>query len=149
MKKILYLMLIGSLLFGMTTTSAAKKKAKKRTQRVVVMTYDRPSAGVIGPEPVMIGSPVGAPGGQQIPVMPNERYIKIEVTDTSGQKVAGRIAQVSYSTFGPFCGAHTKPVKLRDTSPILGIYAFNGTCQDGTPSVMTTGKIRITLSNVP
>ena len=140
---------------------AAKKKKPKikvpqKVERVVEIAYAEPGIGatVLGRGG---GYPVGFPNSQEIPIMAEERYMKIEVIDESGHAVAGYISQgdvngngLNDDLYGDFCGAHAQPLELAAPgSPIVGVYAFNGTCPDGTPSIMTSGTIKITLSNMP
>ena len=152
MKKLVCLIVSGTLLLAMPVAGAAKKKKPKKPrkpvkiERVVELSYDHPSPGVAGPGAVVFGAPMT---GSNIPVEKGEWYIKVEIKDDSGQMVAGKIAQGTAATFGPFCGAHKEPVKIVESTPIYGIYAFSGTCEDGTPSVMTTGTVKVTFSNLP
>lgn len=160
MKRILILMMVIGLIFGSIATADAKKKKKKappapaRIERVVEIKYDHPSASVA---PVG-GFPTNWPeGGTEIPLGADDIYIKIEVTDQAGQKVSGFISQgdldgngVNDDGYANFCGAHPEPVPLSAPGQtIIGVYLASGVCADGTPSVMTTGTIKVTLSNMP
>ncbi|HWL66155.1 MAG TPA: hypothetical protein VNP73_09300 [Actinomycetota bacterium] len=141
---------------------AGKKKKKKapapapvaRVERVVELTYEHPSLAVA---PVG-GFPTNFPeGGTEIPLGPDDLFIKVEVTDASGQKVSGFIGQgdidgngVNDDGYGQFCGAHPAPIQVAAPGQtIIGIYLANGVCEDATPSIMTTGSIKVTLSNMP
>lgn len=161
MKKALTLLLI----VGLITTSLmapaafAKKKKKKpppepvRIERVVEFKYDHPG---IGAAPVG-GYPATFPDSMEIPLGENDLYMKVEVIDASGQKVWGFISQgdldgngVNDDGYADFCGAHETAVPVAAPGqPIIGIYAYSGACDDGTPSVMTSGTIKFTLSNMP
>src|SRR5688572_22771008 len=97
MKRILVLMMVMGLVLGSIATAEAGKKKKKpaapvRVERVVEISYDHPSVGA-----VVLGRgggyPVGFPESQEIPTSSEETYFKIEVTDQSGQAVAGYIGQ--------------------------------------------------------
>lgn len=159
MKKSIVLLLILSLVasFAVAPAQAKKKKKKKknvRVERVVEINYDHPSIGVAP----LGGYPVGFPeGASEIPTTLDDQYIKIEVEDSSGQKVWGFISQgdldgngVNDDGYAQFCGSHedTQPLAAPGT-PILGIYAYSGACDSGEPSIMTTGTIKITFSNMP
>ncbi|MFN2526809.1 MAG: hypothetical protein ABR505_11200 [Actinomycetota bacterium] len=149
-KLILLTVLSGLILSSAAVPAQAKKKAKPR---VIEIAYTHPGIGVA---PVG-GYPADFPMGSEIQTLPTERYIKIEVTDASGQKVWGFISQgdlngnnVNDDGYANFCGAHPLPVPLADPgAPIIGIYAFSGACEDGSMSVMTTGTIKISLSAKP
>ena len=164
MKRILVLMMVLGLVFGSIAAADAGKKKKKKAppapvkvERVVEVTYDHPGIGATAAG-LGGGYPVSFPDPMDIPVTADELYVKVEIIDASGQKVAGSIGQgdvdgngVNDDLYGQFCGSHEEPIPLAAPgSPIIGIYAFNGTCADGsTPSVMTSGTIKITLSNMP
>lgn len=158
-KRILVLVLVMALALGaVTTAEAAKKKKKKpkRIERVVEIPYEHPGIGLAGP--VSGGFPVNFPeGSSEVPLGAKELFLKIEVVDQSGQAVAGFISQgdidgngVNDDGYGEFCETHEDAVPIeKPGAPIIGIYAFNGTCGDGTPSVMTSGVVKVTLSNLP
>lgn len=163
MRRTLILVLVMGLILGSFASAEAGKKKKKkkpkapvRVERVVEVSYDHPGIGIAGP--VSGGYPVNFPeGSSEVPTAAEELYMKIEVTDQSGQAVAGFISQgdldgngINDDGYASFCGAHEEfvPVEAPGT-PIIGIYAYNGTCPDGTPSIMTTGTIKVTLSNMP
>lgn len=83
-----------------------------------------------------------------------ERFVHVEFVDLAGQKVAGQLFQggaeaESFTAFGEFCGAHKKPVKLRSSVQDLQINYYNGFCASGEPSIVTSGTIRVTFSNLP
>lgn len=162
MKRIFVAVLVLGLAFGaMTTAEAGKKKKKKppvpvRIERVVEVTYDHPGIGVATPIGGT-GYPTSFPDPSEIPTGPDDLYFKIEVTDASGQKVSGFISQgdldgngVNDDGYGSFCGAHAEAIPLVEPgTPILGIYAHSGVCADGTASIMTSGTIKVTFSNMP
>jgi hypothetical protein len=164
MRKTLSIALMLALLAGamaMPAEAAKKKKKKKKVavkvERVVELEYSSPGIGVTAAGRGG-GYPVNFPESTEIPTTPDEKFLKIEVEDSSGQAVAGFISQgdldgngVNDDGYGTFCGAHPEPIELAAPgTPILGVYAYNGTCEDGTtPSVMTSGTVKITLSNMP
>ena len=163
------LIVMALILAAFSIPAEAKKKKKKkkkpvavvevvRTERVVEVAYASPGIGVAGgPSGRSAGYPVNFPEVTEIPTMPEEKYMKIEVIDGSGQAVAGFISQgdldgngLNDDGYGEFCGAHAAPVEVAAPgTPLLGIYAYNGACPDGTPSIMTSGTIKITFSNLP
>ena len=153
MKKSLVVLLVVGLAASLAAVPAQAKKAK-RIERVVEINYDRPGIGVAPAG----GYPTGFPeAATEIPTGANDKYIKIEIDDASGGSVWGFISQgdldgngVNDDGYANFCGSHeeSQPVMAPGT-PILGIYAYAGACDDGTPSTMTTGTITITFSNMP
>lgn len=160
MKRSIVVVLTVGLLAGVLAVApaeAAKKKKKSvRVERVVEIDYSLPGIGVATPAG-SAGYPVNFPDGVNIPTTGDDLFIKIEVTDASGQKVGGFISQgdldgdgLNNDGYAEFCGAHEEPVPVASPGmPLIGIYAYNGVCPDGSPSVMTTGTIKVTFSNMP
>ena len=162
-KALIFALVIGLIAGAMAAPATAKKKKKKkpvRIERIVDLAYQVPGIGVSGPEGTASGGicPLADPTTQEciaVPLEMGEKYIKIEMTDASGQAVAGFISQGDTdgdgvgNLYGDFCGAHTEPVALESESVPVGISFYSGVCGDGTPSVATTGTIQVTLSNLP
>ena len=136
---------------------AAKKKKKKpaKVERVVEVAYDKPGIGVaIGGDNGGYG--LAFPSAAAVPAMPEEKYVSVEITDQSGQKVAlslsaGDIDGDGFAdTFASFCGATEEPIELPEPGmAIADMYAHNGTCEDNSPSIMTSGVVKLTFSNMP
>ncbi len=157
MKRTVVVLLVLGLLAGMTAAPAeAKKKKKKkpkRIERVVEIPYENPGIGVAP----LGGYPVTFPSSGDIGLAAEELFFKIEVEDASGQNVWGFISQgdidgngVNDDGYGNFCGKHEEFQSIAQPgAPIIGIYAFSGLCDNGSPSVMTRGVVKITLSNLP
>lgn len=143
--------LLGGMMVGPADAGKKKKKPVK-VERVVEIEYSSPGIGVA---PVG-GYPVNFPDGLEIPTLAEELFVKIEVEDASGQKIWGFISQgdidgngLNDDGFANFCGSHEEPVDLAAPgSTIIGVYMYNGACDDGTPSVMTSGTITMTFSNM-
>jgi hypothetical protein len=156
MRKALIVALVLGLVAGALSAPATAKKKKKRVARVVEVDYQGPGVGA--------SSPAGSVGYcYQFPisdacltVIPEagEKYIKIEVTDASGTNIAGFISQGDLDgdgigdLYGDFCGAHAEPIQLEVKGGAFDLSLYDGACGGG-PSVMTTGTIKITLSNLP
>lgn len=137
---------------------AAKKKKKKvvRVERVVEYPYQGPGIGVstpaaaVGycyPEPTACATFAPEPG---------ERYIKIEVVDSTGTTIAGSISQGDQDgdgvgdLYGQFCGAHAEPIELAVEGAPFDLSMYSGSCfGTPSPSVMSTGTVKITFSNLP
>jgi hypothetical protein len=134
-----------------------KKKKPKRIVRTIEVAYDHPGIGVATPVG-SAGYPANFPEGtSEFATSPKELFFKIEVVDASGQNVGGFVSQgdldgngVNDDGYGTFCGKHPEfiPVASPGTT-FTGIYAYNGVCEDGSPSIMTSGTIKITFSNMP
>ena len=157
MKKTLIAALVLGLVAGaMAAPATAKKKKPKKVERVVEIDYQGPGVGITSPA-ASVGYcyqfPVSDACLTVIPE-PGEKYIKIEVTDASGTAVAGFISQGDLDgdgigdLYGDFCGAHEAPIQLEVKGGPFDISLYDGVCGTG-PSVMTTGTIKITLSNLP
>ena len=166
MKRTLIVLMVLGLVFGSLIGSAeAKKKKKKpvqtpvRVERVVEITYNGPNIGISSP--AVSGGicqlDTTSPGAcVETPTTADDVYAKIEIVDAAGQKVAGSVSQGDTDgdgvsdIYGQFCGATAEPLALTAPGAPLRVTAYNGVCADGsTASVMTTGTIKITFSNLP
>ena len=158
-KALIFALVIGLIAGSMAAPATAKKKKKKKpvkVERVVEVDYQGPGVGVTSP-----GGSVGY--CYQFPVSDTcltmipeagEKYIKIEVTDASGTAIAGFISQGDLDgdglgdLYGEFCGAHAEPIQLEVPGGAFDLSLYDGVCGTG-PSVMTTGTIKVTFSNLP
>lgn len=161
MKKFLILALVVGLVassFGAPALAKKKKKKPVRVERVVELEYQAPGIGA---------TVAGAGGGFcpfadptsfeciEVPLQVGDVFVKVEVKDALGQKVAGSISQGDIDgdgigdLYGQFCGAHEEPVEMLSVSAPLRVSFYNGTCGDGTPAPVTTGSITVTFSNLP
>lgn len=139
---------------------AGRKKKRKppvpvKVERVIELAYDAPGIGlaIMGDSG---GYPIGFPEVSEIATSAEERYVSVEIVDSSGQAVSAELASPDadgdgfVDTIASLCGSTTEPIELPEPgTTISGIYAHNGTCADGTPSVMTTGTVKVTISNMP
>jgi len=162
MKRFLILFLILGLVFGSIATADAKKKKKKKTapvkiERVVELEYAAPGIGVNTPAASGGICPFADPTTQEcieIPLQADETFIKVEMTDATGLPVMGYISQGDTdgdgigNLYGDFCGGHPEPIAMESTNPVR-ISFYNGVNPDCLPSAVTTGSIKVTLSNLP
>ena len=164
MKRAIAVALALGLLVGafVGTAEAAKKKKKKKLVRVEEVLEVEYQGGNLG-----VATPVSTGGAclvdpslpfsckEVIPTKPGMKYIKIEVTDATGQAAGGFISQQDADGdglndgYGEFCGAHAEAVPLELESAPVGVSLYPGACADGTPSIVTTGTIKVTFSNLP
>jgi hypothetical protein len=155
MRKTITAVLAVALVAGAFMAPAADAKKKKKAKpRVVTDTYDAPAIGAA--TPVVSGGASGCTGGNNIGCVEfatssKDKYVKIEVTDQSGQKAGGYLSQGDTdgdgvgNLFGDFCGAHLAPVPITPGVP-LKVSLYNGTCADGSPSTVTTGTVKGTFT---
>ena len=163
MKKTLMVALALSLVAGALAMPAqAKKKKKKpvRVEQIVEIPYQGGNAGVATPaytggaclvDPTQPFSCKSA-----IPESIDFKYVKVEVADASGQKAGGFISQGDTDGdgisdgYGQFCGGHAEPVEMTAPGSPVDISLYAGVCSDASgPSVVTTGTITVTFSNLP
>jgi hypothetical protein len=81
----------------------------------------------------------------------SDLYVSVEITDTSGTSLDFDVDQWSDKDsayrFLRSCGETREPVELmRDLSQI-SVLVFASTCEDGSPSIPTSGTIKVTFSN--
>jgi hypothetical protein len=161
MKKAIVVAISMGLLAGALVGPADAKKKKprvKKVERVVEVEYTGPGVGVVTPNASGGACPFKDVTTQEcieIPLELGEAYVKIEMADASGQKVAGYISQGDTSGdgiadgFAEFCGGHAEPVQLISTSVPVRVSFYNGATAECAPSVATTGTITATFSNLP
>jgi hypothetical protein len=161
MKKIITVALIIGLLAGAMLMPAEAKKKKKpaapvKVERVVELPYQCP-CGVWNPaQPLGFWLAGGAVGGALTPSGGDDNFVKVEVTDQSGQKVHISLAQNVDGTdnfaevvIGDVCGATEDALQVPNPGVQVDIFVYEGTCTDlSTPSIATSGTIKLTFSNI-
>jgi hypothetical protein len=79
------------------------------------------------------------------------RFVELDFDDKSGQAVHAYVHQGSNSSapddpeIGEICNATKKPLKLLNREEVWMIF-FEGRCDDGTPSIVTTGTVTAEFS---
>ena len=151
MRKSLTILLAAALVTGALLAPAAdaakkKKKKPKKVTRTVEMAYE-------GPSGAFVAGVGGAAPAVTIPSLGTEKFISFTVTDETGQKVGGSIAQntdggtTSDDNQADWCGSLAN-------APITGgydvqVYITAGTCGNETaPSAPTNGKVVAKLTNM-
>jgi len=154
-------LLVGA--YAMPAEAAKKKKKKKkpvRIEEVVEIEYQGGNLGVATPAATggscLVDPTMPFSCKQAIPTKPGMKFIKVEVTDATGQNAGGFISQQDndgdgiQDGYGEFCGAHAEPVPLELASAAVGVSLYPGVCADASgPSIVTMGTITVTFSNMP
>lgn len=160
-KSILVTLILGLVAgsFAMTAEAAQKKKKPKRVEEVVELEYTGGDIGVTAPATrasTCFVDPAMPFACKSIPSPGSEfTYVKIEVADATGQNAAGFLAQQDADgdgfndPYGEFCGAHEAPIPLEVPGAPVGLSITMGLCDNGTPSIVTSGTITATFSNLP
>lgn len=148
----LAVVLLGAVLGGAAQADRASAKPTKRVVEVRYAGVNNVSINGVGTGlcPIDVFDPTEI--CISVPLELNDRYVKAEFIDASGQKVDASLMHGigdTYTSFGEFCGAHKKPVAIPGAGGYLQIFYSVGTCADGTPSVATTGTIVFTFSTKP
>ena len=136
---------------------AAKKKKKKvvRVERVVELPYQCPCGPSTPAASQGFWLAGGTFGGGPVATGGEENYVKIEVTDQSGQTVYVSVGQDPdgdgfSDSFGDVCGTSgDEPLSVPAPGSEVSAFVFVGTCPDGTPSIATSGTVKLTFSNLP
>ena len=81
---------------------------------------------------------------------PGERAVALEIVDSSGYTVRGHVhidvdGDGEFDRQADFCGSTTKPIAVR-TGSVVEVGTVFGTCEDGSPSIVTEGKITATFT---
>lgn len=165
-KSLISLLVLGLLAGSLVGTAEAKKKHKKppapaRVERVVEVKYQMPPIGVSGPSQVGAAGicplDLDNPGNcVETPTTGDDMFVKVEVDDAAGQKVAGFLSQGDTNGdgvsdgYGTFCGSSADPIPVAAPGVPLRVSFYAGVCDDNaTPSLPTTGTIKLTFSNLP
>jgi hypothetical protein len=69
--------------------------------------------------------------------------VSVEIEDSSGQQVLGRVYVPGRGFVGWVCGASENPLPVDGAAEIY-VYIMAGTCSDSSPSTPTTGVVRVT-----
>lgn len=159
-KSVVAIMVIIGLIAAFNAVPAhAKKKKKKAKPRVVEMEYTL--GGIGAATPAITGGicPMTEPGSGEcieFPVLSaKEKYVKVEVLDTLPVGPAGFISQGDIDGdgisdgYGTFCRAHEGFIPLENGTAPVRVSFYPGVCANGTPSIPTTGTIRVTFSTTP
>jgi len=160
MKKSIVVLLILGLVasFAVAPAQAKKKKKKKqpvRVERVVEFQYQMPGIGLAG-----VGGfcPFADPTALEcieFPLQAGEAFVKVEISDATGGKVAGYVSQGDTDgdgigdLYGDFCTAHPEPIEMLSQSNPLRVSFYPGATPECAPSTPTTGTITVTFSNLP
>ena len=164
MKRLLVVTMILGLVFGSLAAADAKKKKKPggpvRMEEVIEVPYEGSHLGASTPVRTggvcLVDQSLPFHCLSATPTIKDARYVRIEVSDATGQKVGGFISQGDVDGdglndgFGGFCGAHAEPVEMNTPSEPIAISLYMGICSDASgPSIATTGTITVTFSNLP
>lgn len=149
-KALIFALVIGLIAGSMAAPATAKKKKKKKpvkVERVVEAHYT-------GGFPISLYGTVAGNtiGGGSFPSSGEEKYVTIEVTDSSGTAISGSVGQdpegdSTTTEKGTFCGATEEPIEI-DPGIDVTVYVTQGQCGGG-PSIVTEGTIKVTFSNLP
>lgn len=82
-----------------------------------------------------------------------EKFVSVAVVDESGRPVLAEITQDYDGDSGPelssfLCGSTPKPVAIKPGFETR-VYVYNGTCEDGSVSVPTTGTVKAVFTRKP
>ncbi|HEV2756005.1 MAG TPA: hypothetical protein VG318_09550 [Actinomycetota bacterium] len=165
MKKAIVVALTGGLVAGALVgpADAGKKKKKPvpvpvKIERVVEIEYQTTGIGVATPARTLGICPFSDAAAQacvEAPMELGEKFVKVEVKDTTGQKQYGFISQGDVDGdgiadgYGTFCGVHAEPVELASQSAPVRVSFYPGATADCAPSVASTGTVVFTFSNLP
>lgn len=146
MKRLFVAMTIVALVAGAFGVEAsAKKKKVRRVERTETVSYSAP--GHVSSEVRFTQVCADGTGCFTFDVAPNERYLSVVATDTTGTPVPVQVEFGSGRAAESFCAATTEPIDLRGdvaVSVLLGVDA-PPSCQ----GIATQGNVSVTFSNLP
>jgi hypothetical protein len=127
--------------FGMLT-GPVRPATAELSRRVETATY---TYG--GGDPAITYADVGAgaattvafPGGR-------ENQLSLTIDDASGADVVAKISQLGHEV--NICSSTDQPILIQPQDAVV-VELYQGRCVDGTPSVVTTGKVKAVFSHAP
>jgi hypothetical protein len=143
-RKGLLLVMVAALCIGSIASAEAKKSRK--ISRVAEATYAAPAYFQWAPTGDNIG-------GASFPTTAAERFISIEIEDTSGLDVSAAVGQDPENDGTvdntAFCTKTDKPLPISPGLPVT-VFVFVGPCTSPPgPAFATQGTITATFSNQP
>ena len=148
-------LLVGALVAPAEAGKKKKKKKPKRVERVFELPYQcpcGPSTPVASQGFWLAG---GTFGGGPVATGDTDKFLSVEVADQSGQPVYVQFAQdadgdsLSETDVGEVCGKTEEPMEVPEPGLEVSAFVHVGTCPDGTPSIATSGTVKLTFSNLP
>ena len=147
-------LLVGAFV-GPAEAGKKKKKAPVKVERVVELPYQcpcGPSTPVASQGFWLAG---GTFGGGPVATGAEENFVKVEITEQTGQTVFVSLGQdtdgdgFSDTDVGDVCGdSGDKALPVPAPGSEVSAFVYVGTCPDGTPSIATSGTIKLTFSNI-
>lgn len=165
MKKSIIVVLVLGLIAGGLLAAPAQAKKRKRPPAPVVRTFELPYQCPCGPSWGRQAGPAGTGvgfwllggtfGGGTAATGSQDKFVKVEVVDQSGQAVLVSLGQdadgdsLSELDAGSACGTSEEPIAIPAPGSELSVFVYDGFCNDGTtPSIATSGVVKLTFSNV-
>lgn len=155
MKRTVVSLVVVGLLAGALAApvDAAKKRKKPRKPRKISRTasgtYANPAIGVPG----VVGSSA-AGGAVELPVALNERFISVNIKDSSGQPAVATMSQNTdtsddlWEIFATICGKTEKPLPIAPGVTVrISVYTMPGPDQPTCTGPATSGTIKATFTN--
>jgi hypothetical protein len=141
-RSIVVMLILGVLLGAMLPAQAGKKKTRTATADYFAPAY-------------LSWNPTGEHniGGVNFPTGSGERYVSIEIEDTTGMDVSAAVGQDPEGdgtvTTTPFCTSTAEPVPI-DPGLEVTVFVFVGPCTDPAgPALATQGTVTATFSKKP
>ena len=148
MRRILVVLLVGTLLMSVAAPMSAAKK-KKRKERTAEATYvgGAPTGGVDQSTPCVAECP-------RFEIKKGDRYVSLHLADASGQPVYASIYVNGYTDGGDAhehaCGETDIALPLRKgLTELVIVVEGSGGITAGCSGVPTSGTIHATFSNLP
>lgn len=148
--------LLAGAFVGPAEAGKKKKKAKApvKVERVVELPYQCPC----GPNTPVQGAGFWLAGGQfgggPVATGATDNFVTWEVTDSMGQDVWVQMGQdtdgdlQAETDIGSACTKTDKALPVPAPGQQISVFVYIGTCDDGTPSLATSGTVKITFSNI-
>lgn len=145
------LMVFSLLLVTMGPNAQGSKVEERRTERVVQESYESPMPGVPGVLRVGVCGGFGLPatGCIDLHQKPHERYLNLELKDSSGQTAYAEVyGSRNENLIATVCGATQEPISI-DRAMEIRVFVFATGASALCPGAATEGTLTATFSNRP
>lgn len=153
MRRPMAILILGALLASGSVIPGAEAQSRrkpKRFERTVVATYYGPAAAVSTPALLATAwcHPYQSVGCVRFTMEERERYVSLELHDATGLTAGGLVLDGTDEFIGDVCGMTKRP--LAPGGGYVEVWLVAGTCYGtNTPSVVSTGTVVATFSNLP
>lgn len=150
MKRIFVVLIAGILAAGLLSGDTLAGKRKKKTRKVEA-AYATSALGMGGVEHVCPAEPFGC---VFIPLKPGDKYVSLDIVDSSGSDVYASVYVYGYTdgmdTHEHVCTKTDQPLAVASGIESLAVVVVHATSVTANcEGMVTSGTVKATFSNIP